>query len=125
MDITSLFILNVSILFIVLVLFYLNVWGYKLELNPDQRLIAKIADTVSDKMNTACKKGKAAPWYLLVYINENDYPMWISNNNIRSVHPDPKNNKIIVKQFNGEDMIIENVECYRMLPADELSIYDM
>ena len=125
MDITSLFILNVFILFIVLVLFYLNVWGYKLELNPDQRLIAKIADTVSDKMSAACKKGKAAPWYLLVYINENDYPMWISNNNIRSVHPDPKNNKIIVKQFNGEDMIIENVECYMLRPADELSIYDM
>ena len=51
--------------------------------------------------------------------------MWISNNNIRSVHPDPKNNKIIVKQFNGEDMIIENVECYMLRPADELSIYDM
>ena len=125
MDLTSLFIVNVCILFFVLVLFFLKIWGDKGVLNPDERLIAKIADTVSDKMNTACKKGKAAPWYLLVYINENDYPMWISNNNIRSVHPDPKNNKIIVKQFNGEDMIIENVECYMLRPADELSIYDM
>ena len=125
MEITSLIILNVFILFIVLVLFFLKIWGDKGVLNPDERLIAKTADTVSDKMNAACKKGKAAPWYLLVYINENDYPMWISNNNIRSVHPDPKNNKIIVKQFNGEDMIIENVECYMLRPADELSIYDM
>ena len=125
MEITSLFILNVFILFIVLVLFFLKIWGDNGVLNPDERLLAKIAHTVSDKMNTACKKDKAAPWYLLVYINENDYPMWISNNNIRSVHPDPKNNKIIVKQFNGEDMIIENVECYMLRPADELSIYDM
>ena len=125
MDLTSLFILNVCILFLVLVLFFLKVWGDKGVLNQDERIIAKIADTVSDKMNAACNKCKAAPWYLLVYINENDYPMWISNNNIRSVHPDPKDNKIIVKQFNGEDIIIENVECYMMRPANELSIYDM
>ncbi|MDY6092929.1 MAG: hypothetical protein SPI57_07065 [Prevotella sp.] len=125
MDLTSLFIVNVCILFFVLVLFFLDIWGDKGVLNPNERLLAKNADTVSDKMNATCKKCKAAPWYLVVHINENDYPIWISNNNIRSVHPDPKNNKIIIKQFNGEDMIIENVECYMLRPADELSIYDM
>lgn len=125
MDLTSLFILNVCILFLVLILFFLDIWGDRGVLISNERLIAKTADSVSDKMNAACNKCKAAPWYLVVYINENDYPIWISNNNIRSVHPDPKDNKIIVKQFNGEDMIIENVECYIMRPADELYIYDM
>ena len=120
MDLTSLFIVNVCILFFVLVLFFLKIWGDKGVLNPDERLIAKIADTVSDKMNTACKKGKAAPWYLLVYINENDYPMWISNNNIRSVHPDQNNHRIIIKTFDREDMVIDNVSSYDMFAANDI-----
>ena len=125
MDLTSLFIVNACMLFFLLVLFFLNIWGDKCLLYPDEKIIAKIADTVSDKMDATCNKCKADPWYLLVYINEDDFPILISNNNIRSVHPDPKNNKIIVKQFNGEDMIIENVECFMLRPADKLSIYDM
>lgn len=125
MDLTSLFIVNVCILFFVLVLFFLDIWGDRGVLISKERIIAKNADTLSDKRNAACNKCKAAPWYLLVYINEKDFPILISNNNIRSVHPDPKDNKIIVKQFNGEDMIIENVECYMFRSADELSIYDM
>lgn len=68
---------------------------------------------------------KAGPWYLVVYTKEANHPIWISNNNIRSVHPDPKNHKIIIKQFNGEDMVIENVETYELRPANKMCDYDM
>ena len=125
MEITSLFILNVFILFIVLVLFFLKIWGDKGVLNPDERLIANIADTVSDKMNAVCKKGKAAPWYLVVYTKDSNCPIWISNNNIRSVHPGPELCNIVVKQFNGEDMVIENVINYELCSASDMCEYDM
>lgn len=68
---------------------------------------------------------KTGPWYLVVYTIDNDYPIWVSNNNIRSVHPDPANNKIIVKQFCNEDMVIENVVNYEMCPANDMCEYDM
>ena len=68
---------------------------------------------------------KTGPWYLVVYTIDNDYPIWISNNNIRSVHPDPKNRKIIIKQFCNEDMVIENVVNYEMCSANALCDYDM
>ena len=68
---------------------------------------------------------KTGPWYLVVYTIDNDYPIWVSNNNIRSVHPDPKNRKIIIKQFCNEDMVIENVENYEMCSGNEMCEYDM
>ena len=68
---------------------------------------------------------KSGPWYLVVYTKDSNYPIWISNNTIRSVHPDPANNKIIIKQFDGEDMVIDNVEYYDMFAANDLCDYDM
>ena len=68
---------------------------------------------------------KTGPWYLVVYTKDSNYPIWISNNNIRSVHPDSANNKIIVKQFCNEDMVIENVVNYEICPAGDLCEYDM
>ena len=68
---------------------------------------------------------KIGPWYLVVYTKDSNYPIWISNNNIRSVHPDPKNGKIIIKQFCNEDMVIEDVENYEMCSGNEMCEYDM
>lgn len=68
---------------------------------------------------------KTGPWYLVVYTIDNDYPIWVSNNNIRSVHPDPKNGKIIIKQFCNEDMVIENVVNYEMCSGNDMCEYDM
>ena len=68
---------------------------------------------------------KTGPWYLVVYTIDNDYPIWVSNNNIRSVHPDPKNGKIIIKQFCNEDMVIENVVNYELCSGNDLCEYDM
>ena len=68
---------------------------------------------------------KIGPWYLVVYTKDSNYPIWVSNNNIRSVHPDPKNGKIIIKQFCNEDMVIENVVNYEMCSGNEMCEYDM
>ena len=82
------------------------------------RAIEKVLDKTMDQHKTG-------PWYLVVYTQDSNYPIWISNNNIRSVHPDPANNKIIVKQFNGEDMVIENVINYELCSASGMCEYDM
>ena len=68
---------------------------------------------------------EAGPWYLVVYTQDSNYPIWISNNTIRSVHPDPEHCKIIVKQFNGEDIVIENVESYELCSGSDMCDYDM
>lgn len=82
------------------------------------RAIEKVLDKTMDQHKTG-------PWYLVVYTQDSNYPIWISNNNIRSVHPDPANNKIIVKQFCNEDMVIENVISYELCSANDLCEYDM
>ena len=87
--------------------------------------IDRVSHIVSDKMYDYWKKHEAGPWYLAVYTEDSNYPIWVSNNTIRSVHPDPANNKIIVKQFNGEDMVIENVINYELCSASDMCDYDM
>lgn len=78
-----------------------------------EKVLAKIMD-----------QHKTGPWYLVVYTKDSNYPIWISNNTIRSIHPDPKNYKLIIKQFNGEG-VIENVESYELCSASDMCDYDM
>ena len=133
MDLTSLFILNVCILFIILVLFFLYLLNVWCRTKPDEEISGKALDILSEKIEAACNKCQTAacnkceagPWYLVVYTKDSNYPIWVSNNNIRSVHPDPKNSKLIIKQFNGEDMVIENVESYELCSASDRCDYDM
>lgn len=82
------------------------------------RAIEKVLDKTMDQHKTG-------PWFLVVYTQDSNYPIWISNNNIRSVHPDPANNKIIVKQFCNEDMVIEKVISYELCPGNDMCEYDM
>ena len=95
----------------------------------NEKFIQKTADRVSSLIRSdivlATDLQKPGPWYLVVYTKDSDYPIWISNNNIRSVHPDPEHCKIIMKQFNGEDMVIENVINYELCSGSELCNYDM
>ena len=94
-----------------------------------EKFIQKTADKVSSLINSKislmtgqCEPG---PWYLVVYTQDSNYPIWISNNTIRSVHPDPEHCNILVKQFNGEDMVIENVISYDMRAANKMFDYEM
>ena len=90
-----------------------------------EKVLDKVSTTVTSGIDMAMDKHKTGPWYLVVYTQDSNYPIWISNNNIRSVHPDPANNKIIVKQFCNEDMVIENVVNYEMCSANAMCDYDM
>ena len=98
-----------------------------------EAFIDKSIEKVLDKIHTAVTSGNAkvmdkretGPWYLAVYTEDSNYPIWVSNNNIRSVHPDPKNRKIIIKQFCNEDMVIENVINYELCAANDMCEYDM
>ena len=89
------------------------------------KAIDKVSSLIRSNIVLATDLQKPGPWYLVVYTKDSDYPIWISNNTIRSVHPDPEHCKIIIKQFNGEDMVIENVENYEMCAANDLCDYEM
>ena len=86
--------------------------------------IDKGSSLIDSKMESVTKQRESGPWYLVVYTKDSNYPIWISHNTIRSIHPDPKNYKLIIKQFNGEG-VIENVESYELCSASDLCDYDM
>lgn len=90
-----------------------------------EKVLDKVSTTVTSGIDMAMDSSKIGPWYLVVYTKESNYPIWVSNNNIRSVHPDPEHCKIIIKQFNGEDMVIENVINYELCAANDMCDYDM
>ena len=98
-------------------------WKHKEELID--KAIDKVSAFIGSKKEVAMGMKEDGPWYLVVYTQDSNYPIWISNNNIRSVHPDPEHRKIIIKQFNGEDMVIENVINYDMRTANKMFDYEM
>ena len=89
-----------------------------------EKSIDKFSSIIDSKIELATDLHKAGPWYLLVYTKDSGYPICISHNNIRSIHPDPKNCKIVIKQFNGEG-VIDNVESYELCSASDMCDYDM
>ena len=90
-----------------------------------EKAIDKVSSVLSSNVERVMENYETGPWYLAVYTQESNHPLWISNNNIRSIHPEPKNRKLIVKQFNGEDMVIENVEKYVFCATNEMYGHDM
>ena len=127
-------IFSTIIAIIILLLFIIFVaWIGKFNAKDKLAFIEKTLDRKEEFIDKAIEKvlaktmdqQKTGPWYLVVYTIDNDYPIWVSNNNIRSVHPDPKNGKIIIKQFCNEDMVIENVVNYEMCSGNDMCEYDM
>ena len=118
-----------SILIVVLIILLLTILSNwldgKVKVKFAETIIDKICTLIDSKLESVTGQSEGGPWYLVVYTQDSNYPIWISNNNIRSVHPDPANNKIIVKQFCNEDMVIENVENYELCSANEMCDYDM
>ena len=97
----------------------------KEKVNLVKTVIEKVCSLIDSKMELMTNQSEAGPWYIVVYTQDSNYPIWISNNNIRSVHPDPEYCKVIIKQFNGEDMVIENVINYELCSASDMCDYDM
>ena len=118
----------ISILIIILLYSIFITWidniGWKHKEELMEKAIDKASAFIGSKKEVAMGLKESGPWYLVVYTQDSNYPIWISNSIIRSLHPDPKNYKIIIKQFNGEDMVIENVESYEMCAANDLCDYD-
>lgn len=124
------FIFSTLIVILIILLFTIfAAWIDKFNTKHKEAFIEKAIDKVSSlltsKIALVMEQYKTGPWYLAVYTKDSNYPIWVSNNNIRSVHPDPKNRKIIIKQFCNEDMVIENVENYELCSANEMCDYDM
>ena len=123
--------MNIIIATLIIILLYsiFTTWldniGWKHKEELIDKAIDKISKTVTSGIDMVMDRHKAGPWYLVVYTHDSNYPIWISNNTIQSVHPEPWHNKIIIKQFNGEDMVIENVENYEMCAANDLCDYEM
>ena len=128
------FIFSTLIVILIILLFTIfAAWIDKFNAKHKEAFIDKAIEKVLDKVSTTVKSGigmamdqhKTGPWYLVVYTQDSNYPIWVSNNNIRSVHPDPKSRKIIIKQFCNEDMVIENVDNYELCSASDMCDYDM
>lgn len=114
------------VVLIILLLTLLSIWlDGKVKVKFVETVIDKICTLIDSKLESVTGQSDAGPWYLVVYTQDSNYPIWISNNNIRSVHPDPKNRKIIIKQFCNEDMVIENVVNYEICSANDMCEYDM
>ena len=127
-------ILSTIIVVLIVLLFTIFAgWIDKFNAKHKEAFIEKILDRKEEFIDKAIEKvldktmdqHKTGPWFLVVYTQDSNYPIWISNNNIRSVHPDPKNRKIIIKQFCNEDMVIENVDNYELCSANTLCDYYM
>ena len=118
----------IAIIILLLFISFLAVF-YSNRTKDQEKFIETVFDKVSSlyesKAELATSQSEAGPWYLVVYTQDSNYPIWISNNTIRIVQPDPANNKIIVKQFNGGDIVIENVESYELCSGSDMCDYDM
>ena len=123
--------MNIIIATLIIILLYsiFTTWldniGWKHKEELIDKAIDKASAFIGSKKEVAMGLKEAGPWYLVVYTQDSNYPIWISNNNIRSVHPDPEHRKIIIKQFNSEDMVIENVINYDMRAANKMFDYEM
>ena len=115
----------IILLFVILAAIFAAWLDGKDKENLIKKTVDKVSSLINSKISLLADQSEAGPWYLVVYTKDSNYPIWISNNTIRSVHPDPEHCKIIVKQFNGEDMVIENVINYDMRSANKLFDYEM
>ena len=122
--------MNIIIATLIIILLYsiFTTWldniGWKHKEELIDKAIDKVSSIIDSKMEEALDEHKAGPWYLVVYTKDSNYPIWISHNTIRSIHPEPKNCKLIIKQFNGEG-VIDNVESYELCSASDMCDYDM
>ena len=120
-----------SLIAIIILLLYISFSAvfYSNRPKDQEKFIETVFDKVStlydSKMESVTGQSEAGPWYLVVYTQDSNYPIWISNNTIRSIHPGPELCNIVVKQFNGEDMVIENVINYELCSASDMCEYDM
>ena len=117
---------TIIVILIFLLLTILAIWSDgKVKVKFAETVIEKICTLIDSKLELMTDQCEPCPWYLVVYTKDSNYPIWISNNTIRSVHPDPEHCKITINQFNDEYMVIENVISYEMRAANKMFDYNM
>ena len=121
----SILIASITILLLIIFATWLDKFGWKQKEKIIEKSICKISSLINSKISLVTDLQKSGPCYLVVYTKDSNYPIWVSHNTIRSVHPDRDNCKIIIKQFNDEDMVIENVENYELCLVSDLCDYNM
>ena len=119
----SLIVVLIILLFSIFIT-WLDKYGRKDKEKLIEKAIGKVSSIINSKIDVVMDQHKTGPWYLTVYTKDSNYPIWVSQNTIRSVHPDPEHCKIIIKQFDGEDMVNDNVEYYDMCAANDLCDYE-
>ena len=81
-------------LIVVFIVLLLAILAYWLDGKEKVEFIGTVIDKVSSLYDSNAElvtdQSEAGPWYLVVYTKDSNYPIWISHNNIRSVHPDPE-----------------------------------
>lgn len=115
--------LLIIVLVIMLICFFSSLIDHFLGKRKEQTF-EKYFRRVEQHVGVLTDMHKVGPWYMVVFTTKSPYPIWISNNNIRSVHPDPKDCRLTVKQFNGADMVIDDVESYDLQSASEMTDFD-
>lgn len=117
-------ILALIIIPLILLLTIFAAWIDRFGEKRKAKLFEKYFHRVEQHVGVLTEINKVGPWYLVVFTTTSPYPIWVSHNNIRSVHPDVKNCRLIVKLFSGEDMVIEDVENYDLQAGNEMLSYD-
>ena len=118
---------TVSALILILIIMLVCVFSYWLNRFGAKRkakTLEQYFQRVEQHVSVWADMYKTGPWYLVVYTKTSHYPIWIAHQNIRSVHADPMEGRLMVKLFNGEDMVIDDVENYEMQAANEMADFD-
>ena len=50
--------------------------------NAIEKVLDKVSTTVTSGIDMAMDQHKTGPWFLVVYTQDSNYPIWISNNNV-------------------------------------------
>lgn len=61
------------------------------------------------------------PYFLLVFEKGNTVPTIIPVETISEIYPDTYNKTMDIITVNGDNMGFENVESFKMVPAEEIS----
>ena len=61
------------------------------------------------------------PYFLLVFEKDNTIPTIISAETISEIYPNAHDKTMNIIPVNGDDMDVENVESFKIVPAEEIN----
>ena len=67
------------------------------------------------------ENGNNKPYFLLVFEKGDTIPTIMPAETISEIYPDADNKTMDIITLNGDDMDCENVESFKMVPAEEIN----